>query len=122
LGSKDLSVIEDIRLTFLTAALGEIPPSLRFIYAHKDTYSYKFTACFTDSAPDDHLEAASCISTEIIASFSDLDTIKIEEEIYRSSSDAWRKDGAGQLMYLRYGEYDGYPAQPDNPGGRLRCR
>ncbi|MGR2739664.1 hypothetical protein ACUY1T_14535 [Billgrantia sp. Q4P2] len=77
----------DLALSIQRALLGEVPPTLRFLYAHIDNGTLHYRAVFTDDAIDDHLECASVALTEIIA---DLPSdIQLEERIERDSSVPW---------------------------------
>jgi len=99
----------DLSRTFQIASLGEIPSSLRFIYASLKNDVYRFHACFSDEATDDEMECASRISAEIIASFDRVAEIHMEEKIERRSELPWKIEDGRDLLYLRYGELEGIP-------------
>jgi hypothetical protein len=86
------------------ALLGEVPPTLRFIYANLAERTLHFHAVFVDDAPEDHFECASVALTEILASCP-LGTTVVEK-IERDSRVPWKINGGKDLMFLRYGELD----------------
>ncbi|MEQ9035865.1 hypothetical protein [Gracilimonas sp.] len=92
----------DLTKTIQIAMHGEIPPTLRFMYASFSDNELKYLAVFTDDAPEEHLECARVISTEIISACP-LDT-ELNETIVRDSKRPWKIDNGKNLRYLRYGE------------------
>jgi len=86
------------------ALLGEVPPTLRFLYVSYTEKVLRFEAVFTDDASDEHLECASVACTEILASVA-IDT-ELIEIIERDNLRAWKIGNGDNLMYLRYGELD----------------
>jgi hypothetical protein len=92
----------NIARTVQVAMLGEAPSTLRFLYVSMAGSQLNFHAVFTDDATDDHLESASCVLTEVLASCP-LNTT-LNESIEKNSSQPWKIDGGENLMYLRYGE------------------
>lgn len=86
------------------AMLGEVPSTLRFLYVSLVANRLNFHAVFTNEATDDHLESASCVLSEVIASCPV--NIKLSECIERNSESPWKINGGENLMYLRYGELD----------------
>jgi hypothetical protein len=85
------------------ALIGEVPPTLRFIYARIESGVLHFHAVFTDDAIDEHLECASVVLTEVLA---DCDPhIRLQEKIERNSSLPWRQGTGEHLFFLRYGEF-----------------
>ncbi len=99
----------DLFNVFQIASLGEMPPSLRFIYAKLTSNVYRFRACYADDASEDEMECASSISTEIIGSIGNIVEIEIQEIIKKSSGRPWKVNKGKGLMYLRYGELEGCP-------------
>lgn len=99
---------QEIRLAFQNASLGEIPASLRFVYANYDKHlhAYHFHACYTNEATDDDLECARNISTEMLSHYSDILNMKITEDVIKDSEKPWKIDGGFHLLYLRHGELD----------------
>ena len=85
------------------ALIGEVPPTLRFLYAYLKDSTLYYHAVFTDEASDDDLECASVALSEVIADCPpDIELIEIIE---RNSKMHW-KIGAGEnILYLRSGEY-----------------
>lgn len=94
----------DLALSVQRALIGEVPPTLRFLYAHIDYRTLHYRAVFTDDATDDHLECASVALTEIMADLPP--EVQLEERIERNSSIPWRIGTGEHLLFLRYGEYD----------------
>ncbi|WP_068993915.1 hypothetical protein [Kangiella sediminilitoris] len=84
------------------AMLGEVPATLRFLYAYMSSDTLHFRAVFTDDAPDDHLECASVVLAEVLACFSS--EIKLHESIERDSYAHWKVGSGENLLFLRYGE------------------
>ncbi len=84
------------------AFLGEVPSTLRFVYARVDGDTIHLDAVFTDEAAEDHLECARVAFTEVIAGYS-IGT-KVVERIERNSHITWRRHEGHHLMYLRHGE------------------
>lgn len=94
----------DLALSVQRAFIGEVPPTLRFLYAHIDNGTLYYRAVFTDDASDDHLECASVVLAEVMADLPE--SIQLEERIERNSSIPW-KIGAGEnLLFLRYEELE----------------
>lgn len=93
----------DIAKSVQRALLGEVPSTLRFVYAHIDGSTLYFHAVFTDDATEEHLECASAALTEVIA---DCPTdIQREEKIERNSNLPWRIGTGEHLLFLRNGEF-----------------
>ena len=92
----------DIARRVQIAMLGEVPHTLRFLYVSLTDNILNFHAVFTDDATDDHLESASCVLTEIIASCPH--NVALNEMIERDSNKPWKIGDSDNLMYLRYGE------------------
>jgi uncharacterized protein (DUF2336 family) len=92
----------NIRLAVQRALLGEVPSSLRFIYAHTEDKTLHFHAVFTENAPDKHLECASRASTELIADYPA--DFSLVENIVRSDRMYWKIGDGSNLHFLRYGE------------------
>ena len=100
LSIKTMSI--DIAKSVQKAMLGEVPSTLRYVYASLESGTLNFHAVFTNDATDEHLESASCVLTEVLADCPV--TTQLNEKIERNSSAPW-KIGAGEnLLYLRYGE------------------
>lgn len=95
----------DLGKSIQKALLGEVPPTLRFIYARIEEGVLHFHAVFTDDATDDHLECASVALTEVLADCEP--TIQLKEKIERNSSLPWRQGTGENLYFLRYGELSG---------------
>ena len=57
----------DLARVVQIALLGEVPPTLRFLYASLNGNQLNFHAVFADDASDEHLESASCVLTEVLA-------------------------------------------------------
>jgi len=92
----------DIAKIVQIALLGEVPPTLRFLYVYVQDSTLSFHAVFTDDAPERHIECASVVLTEILASCPA--NIKLNEMIIRDSAISWKLNGGQNLLYLRYGE------------------
>ena len=93
----------DLAKSLQRALIGEVPPTLRFIYARIEDGVLHFHAVFTDDATDDHLECASVVLTEVLA---DCDpNIRLKEKIERNGSLPWRQGTGEHLFFLRYGEF-----------------
>lgn len=92
----------DIARRVQIAMLGEVPHTLRFLYVSLIDKKLSFHAVFTDDATNDHLESASCVLAEIIASCPH--NVVLNEIIERDSRKPWKIGGGDNLMYLRYGE------------------
>ena len=91
-----------LALSIQRALIGEVPPTLRFLYARIEGTTLHYHAVFTDDATDEHLECASVVLTEIIA---DCDTnIHLDEKIERNSTAPWRQGAGENLYFLRHGE------------------
>jgi hypothetical protein len=84
------------------AMIGEVPSTLRFIYASYESDKLWYCAVFTDDALDEHLECASRVLAEIFSHTTH--DIELEEMIKRDSDLPWRIGTGEHLMYLRYGE------------------
>ncbi|ACA88101.1 hypothetical protein [Shewanella woodyi] len=84
------------------ALLGEVPATLRFLYAHISSGTLHYRAVFTDDATDEHLECASVVLTELLADCPS--NIQLEESIERNSSIHWRIGSGEHLLFLRHGE------------------
>lgn len=92
----------ELARTVQVALLGEVPPTLRFVYAWISDGALNFHADLADDATEDHIEALRCVSTEVMASQpSGIDLI---EKIEIDSSVPWRIGNGNNLMYLRWGE------------------
>ena len=93
----------DINRSVQRALLGQVPPTLRFIYASINDNSLFFRAVFTDKAPQEHIDAISEALSEVI---SDCDSsIKVIESFERNSNTPWKENHGSNLLYLRYGEF-----------------
>ena len=92
----------DIRLIVQQALIGQVPSTLRFIYASAENQTLNFRAVFENEAPDDHLEAVDIALTEIISGCEP--NTKLAQRFEKDSSTPWKIDGGLNLMYLRYGE------------------
>jgi hypothetical protein len=92
----------DIARQVQLALLGEVPPSLRFVYAHLDSDTLHFHAVFSEGATDDEIECAHVALSEVLAScpFG----TKVNERIEKNSSLPWKINGGKNLMFLRHGE------------------
>jgi len=95
----------DLAKSIQRALLGEVPPTLRFLYAKLEDNTLHYHAVFTDDATDNHLECASVALTEVLA---DCDaSIQLNEKIERNSSMPWKQGTGENLYFLRYGELSG---------------
>lgn len=92
----------DIARTVQVAMLGEVPPTLRFLYVSLSNNQLSFHAVFSNDATDDHIESASCVLTEVLAACP-VNTV-LDETIEKDSKRPWKIGGGENLMYLRYGE------------------
>ena len=92
----------DLNRVVQIAMLGEVPPSLRFLYVYLQDCVLIFHAVFDSTATDDHLESARCVCTEVLADCP-WDT-KLNEQIIVSDSIPWKRGNGEHLMFLRYGE------------------
>ena len=95
----------NLALSIQRALIGEVPPTLRFIYSKIEDNTLHYHAVFTDDATDDHLECANVALTEIIADYDA--SIKLNETIERNSTMPWKQGAGEHLYYLRYGELSG---------------
>lgn len=84
------------------ALLGEVPPTLRFVYASLRDGTLYFRAVFTNDASDDHLECARTTCTEVLT-YCPPNT-RLEEVVERNESAPWKVAGGENLWFLRYGE------------------
>lgn len=94
----------ELALFVQKALLGEVPSTLRFVYAHIENGTLYYRAVFTDDATEDHLECASVVLTEISAGLPS--NIQLEESIECNSSTPWRVGTGAHLLFLRYGELE----------------
>ena len=93
---------KNLALSIQKALIGEVPSTLRFLYAKIESNTLHYHAVFTDEATDEHLECASVALTEIIA---DCDaSIQLNETIERNSEIPWRQGTGENLYFLRHGE------------------
>jgi hypothetical protein len=92
----------EIARTVQVAMLGEVPPTLRFLYVSLKEKQLNFHAVFAAEAKEEHLEAARCVSTEVLAGCPH-DTI-LNETIEIDGQRHWRIEDGNDLMYLRFGE------------------
>jgi hypothetical protein len=92
----------DIARRVQIALLGEIPPTLRFVYAWMEADTLHLQACFTDGATEDDLECARVAFTEVISGYP-VGT-EVVEEIRRDSRRNWKRFEGMHLMFLRHGE------------------
>jgi hypothetical protein len=84
------------------ALLGQVPSTLRFVYAQLENDTLHFKACFAEDATEEHLDAVSVAVAEIVA---DLDSsIELSESIEVNGKVSWKTGSNSDLMYLRYGE------------------
>ena len=88
--------------TVQLALLGEVPPTLRFLYVGPDSEELSFHAVFSSEATDEHLESAEVVFTEILASCPY--EIKGQVTIEKNDEIPWKKGEGEHLMYLRWGE------------------
>ena len=93
---------QNLALSIQRALIGEVPSTLRFLYARIENNTLYYHAVFTDDATDEHLECASVALTEVIA---DCDaSIQLDEVIERNGKLPWRQGTGENLYYLRHGE------------------
>jgi hypothetical protein len=92
----------DIARRVQIAMLGEVPPTLRFVYVSYIEGKLNFHAVLTDDATEDHLESVSGVLSEVGAGCP-LNTV-FNESIVKDSKVPWKIDNGENLMYLRYGE------------------
>jgi hypothetical protein len=92
----------ELARTIQLALLGEVPPTLRFVYVWISDGTLNFHAVLADDATEDHIEALRCVSTEVMAS--QRSDIKLIERIEIDNSMPWRIGNGNNLMYLRWGE------------------
>lgn len=92
----------DIARRVQIAMLGEVPPTLRFLYVSYVKGKLDFHAVLTDEATDDHIESINCVLSELVAGCP-LNS-KFSECIEKNSKVAWKINKGENLMYLRYGE------------------
>lgn len=92
----------DIPRSVQRALLGEVPPTLRFIYASFDQDVLHFHAVFTDNATDEEMECAHIALTEVISDCPP--DIRVDENIERNSALYWRIGNGRHLLFLRHGE------------------
>lgn len=94
---------KDLNRIVQVALLGEVPPSLRFLYVYLQNGTLNFRAVFDSTATDEHLESASRVCTEVVAACP-WDT-KLNEEIKIDDVAPWKIGNGENLMFLRYGEF-----------------
>ena len=94
----------NIQRSLQRALLGEVPPSLRCLYARIEHGVLHYHAVFTDDASDDEVECAHTALTEVIADCPP--DIRVNETIERNGAMHWRIDAGRNLMFLRHGEMD----------------
>lgn len=92
----------DLAISIQRALIGEVPATLRFLYAHIEDGTFYYRAVFTDDATDEHLECASVALTEVLTSLPP--DIQLEERIERNSSTPWKVGTGENLLFLRHGE------------------
>ncbi|WP_193219756.1 hypothetical protein [Desulfoluna spongiiphila] len=92
----------NIGKTIQTALLGEVPPTLRFLYAYFVGNTLHYHAVFTNDATDEHLECASVVLTEVLAACPP--GIELNETIEKNDIIPWCQGDGSNLWYLRYGE------------------
>jgi hypothetical protein len=93
---------QKLALSIQRALIGEVPSTLRFLYAKIYDNTLHFHVVFTDDATDEHLECASVALTEVIA---DCDaSIQLDEIIERNNDIPWRQGTGKDLYFLRHGE------------------
>ncbi|WP_448933925.1 hypothetical protein [Hydrogenophaga sp.] len=92
----------DIGKAVQIALLGEVPATLRFVYAHLRDNTLHFRAVFADEATDDHLACATTACSEVLA-HCDRDT-QLDEIVVRDSAAPWKVGDGENLWFLRYGE------------------
>ena len=96
----------DLARIVQVALLGEVPPSLRYLYAYLEGKTLHYHAVFTSDAEDIHLECANVVLAEVTAACP-LD-IEVMDIIEKDSDKPWRQGDGTNLLYLRYGELEGY--------------
>jgi hypothetical protein len=94
----------DIGKSVQRALIGEVPATLRFVYAHVRDNTLYFRAVFTDDATEDHLECARAACTEVLADCAW--GTRLEEVVERDGTVPWKVQGGENLWVLRYGELD----------------
>ncbi len=94
----------DLAKTIQVALLGEVPHTLRYLYAAFDDSTLWYYAVFTDDAEEEHLECANVVLTEILSHFTH--DVELKVTIKRDSQESWRINSGEGLMYLRYGELE----------------
>lgn len=57
----------DIRLVVQQALIGQVPSTLRFVYAVVEDQTLNFRAVFESDTPEEHIEAVDVALTEIIS-------------------------------------------------------
>ena len=92
----------DIHRSVQRALLGEVPPTLRFLYARIEHRVLHYHAVFTDDATDEEMECAHCALAEVISDCPS--DIQVEETIERNGAKQWRIGDGRDLMFLRHGE------------------
>jgi len=92
----------ELARTVQVALLGEVPPTLRFLYSWISDDTLNFHAVLTDDATEEHIEALRCVSTEVMAS--QPSNINFIEKIEIDNSMPWCFGNGNNLMYLRWGE------------------
>jgi hypothetical protein len=92
----------ELALSVQRALLGEVPPTLRFLYARIENEVLYYHAVFTDDATNEHLECASVALTEILADLSP--NIQLKENIERNGLAPWCVGSGENLLFLRHGE------------------
>ncbi len=83
------------------ALIGEVPPTLRFLYSYIKNDQIHYHAVFTDNASEEHLECANVVLTEILAHFP---SMKLKEKIECNSEIHWKQGSGENLLFLRHGE------------------
>jgi hypothetical protein len=92
----------DIPRSVQRALLGEVPATLRFVYAYFDGNVLHYHAVFTDDATDEEVECAHVALAEVISDCPP--GIRVQERIERNSLLHWRIGTGENLLFLRYGE------------------
>lgn len=80
------------------ALLGQVPPTLRFIFASYENAVPNFVAIFDDNATEDHLECARVVCTEVLASCPH--NTKLVEKIEIDGKTPWKINGGENLLFL----------------------
>lgn len=102
---------QDIRIAAQKAMLGEVPSSLRFVYASETAEgAVRVTAVLDSSATEDHLDCVHCFCAEIIAGYPF--STPYEEYIEISDARPWKIGDGSDLVFLRYGETNKDSNQP----------